>query len=76
MKMLEVLAGAMGGGWGESPRWLKIFFMTKGSLMAEIILRLPPQFPHFEISISNTFASSFAQGLATCFLTSSYNFET
>ena len=36
----------MGGGLGDKPRWVNIFWITKGSLREEMILRSPPQYSH------------------------------
>ena len=45
---------------GERPRWVRIFLITGGSLMEEIIFILPPQFVHFDTSTPNTRARIFA----------------
>ena len=64
-------AGARGGGMGERPRWVRIFLITGGSLMEEIIFILPPQFVHFDTSTPNTRARIFAQEL---FLREAFSF--
>ena len=55
-----LLAAAIGGGWGDKPRWFNIFWIAVGFLIALMIFNSPPQCLHLLTSISNTRASSFA----------------
>ena len=45
-KIPMFLAGAMGGGLGDKPRWFNIFWIAVGFLIAQMILSSPPQFLH------------------------------
>ena len=52
-----ILAGAMGGGLGDKPRWVNIFWIAIGLKIALMIFSSPLQYLHLLTSISNTRAS-------------------
>ena len=55
------LADAISGGTDGRPIWSRIFFITSVSLIAEMILTLPPQTPQVSTSMSKTRLRSLAQ---------------
>ena len=50
------LAGATGGGRANNPQWVRIFSLTTGSVMGDMNFMSPPQWRHFDMSISKTLA--------------------
>ena len=59
-KIPMFLASAMGGGLGDKPRWVNIFWIAIELSIALMIFNSPPQYLHLLTSTSNTRARSFA----------------